>query len=312
MRCLVTGGAGFIGSHLCDELIRLEHEVVCIDNLITGNKDNIAHLLTHPHFTFLEKDCVKELALSQKVDFIFHLASPASPPKYQEFSLETMLVNTLGTYYLLELAKTDQIPLIFASTSEVYGDPAEHPQKETYWGHVNPTGIRSCYDEGKRAGEALVMIYVRKYGVDGRIIRIFNTYGPRMDIDDGRVVTNFIKAIKTRTSLTVNGDGKQTRSFCYVSDLVSGIIKVFTSSQVKGEVINLGNQNEMTVLELAKTLKKLTAYQGAIEFQSLPPDDPSRRRPDISKAISLLRWEPLVNLEDGLKKTIDYFLESTK
>jgi nucleoside-diphosphate-sugar epimerase len=222
--------------------------------------------------------------------------------------LETLLVNTLGTYQLLELAKSCNAIFVFASTSEVYGDPQEHPQKETYWGHVNPVGERSCYNESKRAGEAFVMTYVRKYGTDARIVRIFNTYGPRMDIDDGRVVTNFIKQIMAHSPLTINGRGTQTRSFCYVSDLVEGIFRSGTYENLKGEVINLGNPEEITVIELAKRLVELTGSQEEFVFAKLPTDDPSRRRPDISKAVTLLEWNPTISLDAGLRKTLDYFV----
>lgn len=307
MKCLVTGGAGFIGSHLCDRLLAEGHQVVCVDNFITGNKKNISHLLTNPQFSFIEQDCVQPLRELHGIEMIFHFASPASPPKYQKFPVETLLVNTVGTYNLLEIARTQHAVFIYASTSEVYGDPEEHPQKESYFGHVNPIGIRACYDEAKRAGEAFSTSFVKKYGIDARIVRIFNTYGPRMDIDDGRVVTNFIKQILSKQPLTINGEGTQTRSFCYVDDLVNGIVAVSKTAAMKGEVVNLGTTNEMTIVELANVLKKMTAYEGELKFQSMPSDDPVRRRPDISKAKTLLKWEPSVNLQTGLKKTLEYF-----
>lgn len=244
MKCLVTGGAGFIGSHLCDWLVAEGNDVICVDNLLTGNKRNITQLLTHPRFRFIQADCSKPLTEVTSADVIYHLASPASPPKYQKYFLETMLVNTYGTYLLLEQARKWKAKFLFASTSEAYGDPLIHPQPETYWGNVNPNGVRSCYDESKRMGEAFVMSYVRNFNMDARIVRLFNTYGPRMDIDDGRVVTNFIKQILRRLPLTVHGKGTQTRSFCYISDMVEGIVKVAQSEVARGEVINLGNTEE--------------------------------------------------------------------
>ena len=306
MKCLVTGGAGFIGSHLCDRLITEGHEVVCVDNLITGNKDNISQLISNAHFEFLESDCTQNLDTSFKAEAIFHLASPASPPKYQQYPIETLLVNTLGTKQLLDLARQWGARMLFASTSEVYGDPLEHPQKETYWGNVNPNGPRSCYDEGKRAGEAFVASYVRKFGVDCRVVRIFNTFGPRMDIDDGRVVTNFIKQILTQQALTIYGDGLQTRSFCYVSDLVSGLIAALQIG-IKGEVYNLGNPEEKSILEFAQFIKEITNYHGEFVHVDLPQDDPQMRQPDITKAKTTLKWEPQVSLTEGLQKTIAYF-----
>lgn len=307
MKCLVTGGAGFIGSHLCDRLLAEGHQVVCIDNLVTGNKKNISHLTANPSFSFTQFDCVRPFKEYKGIGAIFHLASPASPPKYQKFPIETLLVNSVGTYNLLEIARTQRSIFIFASTSEVYGDPREHPQRESYFGYVNPVGTRACYDEAKRAGEAFVTSYNRKYGLDGRIIRIFNTYGPRMDIDDGRVVTNFIRQILARQPLTIYGRGMQTRSFCYIDDLVTGILAVFHSEKMKGEVVNLGNPEEMTVLTLARRIMKMTQYAGELKFLELPADDPVRRRPDISKAKQLLNWEPEVGLEEGLEKTLKYF-----
>jgi len=307
MKCLVTGGAGFIGSFLCDRLLETGHEVVCIDNLVTGHKKNIAHLLSQPKFEFIEHDVTLPLPEAISASVIFHFASPASPPKYQKYAIETLLVNSIGTYYLLEKARVWQAKFIFASTSEVYGDPREHPQKETYWGHVNPNGPRSCYDEAKRVGESFVATYIRKYQLDGRIIRIFNTFGPRMDIDDGRVVTNFIKQILSRTPLTIQGDGSQTRSFCYISDLIEGIMSVFTTPAARGEVINLGNPEEKTILELLNIIKKVSHYWGETVFLPLPEDDPLRRKPDITKAQNLLHWEAKVGLEEGLTKTLEYF-----
>lgn len=307
MKCLVTGGAGFIGSYLCDELISDGHEVVAVDNEITGSAKNIAQLSTNPKFAYLKFDCSQPLPDQIQADVIFHFASPASPPKYQQYPVETMLVNTQGTYHLLEKAKKWKSLFILASTSEVYGDPLEHPQKESYWGNVNPVGPRSCYDESKRMAETLVSTYARLYGIDGRIIRIFNTYGPRMDINDGRVVTNFLKQVLGNKPLTVYGDGNQTRSFCYVTDLVQGILKIFSTKLHSGEVINLGNPDEMTVNDLAKAVKEITGYAGEILYKPLPQDDPVRRKPDISKAYELLGWTPQVTLKVGLEKTFSYF-----
>lgn len=309
MKCLVTGGAGFIGSHLCDRLLAEGHSVICIDNLITGNQQNIAHQLKNPYFQFIEHDCALPLPDTIEVQVIFHFASPASPPKYQLYPIETLLVNTVGTYNLLKLAKKCQAQFIYASTSEVYGDPKEHPQTETYWGNVNPNGPRSCYDEAKRCGEAWVMAYIRKFGIDGRIIRIFNTYGPRMDIDDGRVVTNFIKQIISGEKIVIYGTGSQTRSFCFVSDLVDGIIKVFTTKNLQGEVINLGNTEEYTIQSFAKFVAKTANYLQDFVYKPLPQDDPMQRKPDISKAQKLLDWQPRIELKTGIEKTFDYFKE---
>lgn len=310
MKFLITGGAGFIGSHLVERLLHDGHEVVAVDNLLTGSRKNLDTFLDNPQFTFVEHDCTKPIDWEHKIDIIYHLASPASPPKYQMYPIETLLVNTVGTYHLLELANKNSAIFVYASTSEIYGDPLEHPQKETYWGNVNTLGVRGCYDEGKRAGEAFVMAYVNKYSLDGRIIRIFNTYGPRMDIDDGRVVTNFIKEILEKKPLRINGDGMQTRSFCYVSDMVDGFIKVANTPAMKGEVVNLGTNEEMTILDLAQKLKKITGSSGGFEYQKMPQDDPLRRKPDITKAKNLLGWVPTVSLDEGLQKTLDFFKNS--
>ena len=307
IKCIVTGGAGFIGSHLVDQLLSDGNEVVAVDNLITGSKKNIAHLNSNSHFTFLEHDVSQPLPQDITAKMILHFASPASPPKYQKYPVETLLVNTVGTYHLLERARRDGAVFIFASTSEVYGDQLEHPQKETYWGRVNPNGERSCYDEGKRAGEAYTFTYLRKYDLDCRIVRIFNTYGPRMDIDDGRVVTNFIKQVINEKALTIYGDGNQTRSFCYISDLVEGIIRLINNPAAKGGVINLGNPQEMTVLELAEAVKQITGYSGHLIHEKLPTDDPIQRKPDISRAGELLHWTTTVSLEEGLRQTFAYF-----
>ena len=307
MKCLITGGAGFIGSHLADRLLAEGHQVIALDNLITGSRSNISHLISNAQFRFIQHDCIQGLPPDLETEVIFHFASPASPPKYQQYPVETLLVNTLGTYQLLEYCKNHGARMIFASTSEIYGDPLVHPQVETYWGNVNPNGPRSCYDESKRAGEAFVAAYIRKFGIDARIIRIFNTFGPRMDIHDGRIVTNFIRQILAQQPLVIYGDGSQTRSLCYVSDLVEGIFQVFMNPAAKGEVFNLGNPMEQTVKEFADYITKLFLKPQNYKFLSLPVDDPKRRRPDITKATQILGWEPKVSLEDGLKKTITYF-----
>ncbi|KKP59690.1 MAG: UDP-or dTTP-glucose 4-epimerase or 4-6-dehydratase [Candidatus Gottesmanbacteria bacterium GW2011_GWA1_34_13] len=307
MKCLVTGGAGFIGSHLCENLLNDEHEVYCLDNLITGSLDNISHLTNNSRFTFINHDCSKILPELPKFDYIFHFASPASPPKYQQYALETLLVNTYGTYLLLEKIRREKGIFIFASTSEIYGDPEEHPQKEKYWGKVNPVGIRSCYDEAKRLGETLITVYKNKFGIDGRIIRIFNTYGPRMSLDDGRIITNLIGQIKRNLPLTVYGNGSQTRSFCYISDLIIGIKLIAFDKKGKNQIFNLGNPEEISILETVNLMKKIINYQGEISYKELPEDDPAKRCPDISKIQKILGWCPKITLSEGLKKTWDSF-----
>lgn len=310
---IVTGGAGFIGSHICEELLKSGDTVICIDNLLTGSRENIEEFLQNPNFKFIEHDVTKQLPeIEGAIDGIFHFASPASPNKkspksYIAFPIETLLVNSLGTYNLLELAKEKNARFVYASTSEVYGDPAVSPQPETYFGNVNPNGIRSVYDEGKRFSEAAVMAYVRKYNLDGRILRIFNTYGDKMQKDDGRVVSNFIVQALAGSPITIYGDGSQTRSFCYVSDLVSGILEIMKRDNLKGEVINLGNPEERTVVSLAEIIKRLTNSKSEILFEELPEDDPTKRRPDITKAQKLLDFAPIVGVEEGLTKTIEYF-----
>lgn len=312
--CLVVGGAGFIGSHLCKSLLDDGYKVICVDNLITGSIENIEALKENPNFTFVEKDIIQKISESEFIDvnYILHLASPASPnsksaKSYINFPIETLLVNSQGTYNLLELAKRNNAKFLYASTSEVYGDPAVSPQREDYFGNVNPNGIRSCYDESKRFGEAISMAYFRKFDLDMRIIRIFNTYGPNMQEDDGRVVSNFIIQAISGAPITVYGEGSQTRSFCYVDDTVLGIKKALFTEETKGEVINIGNPVEYTVLELANLVLKLTGSSSRIVNESLPEDDPKKRKPDISKAKKLLDWEPKVGIEEGLRKTIDYF-----
>ncbi len=303
---IITGGAGFIGSHLCDALVA-DYKVICIDSFVTGRKSNISHLLPNKNFVLIERDITKPLRIKEPVHYIFHLASPASPVDYQERPIETMLANSLGTYNMLELAKKKKARILLASTSEVYGDPKEHPQKETYWGNVNPVGIRSCYDESKRFAEALAMSYFRQHNVDIRIARIFNTYGAKMRENDGRVIPNFISRALSNKPITVYGNGSQTRSFCYVFDLVEGLKKFMFNDSLSGEVINLGNPKEHTILETAKIVKKAVGSTSDIIFKDLPQDDPTRRNPDISKAKKLLLWEPKVSFEEGLKKTIDAF-----
>jgi len=303
----VTGGAGFIGSHLCDKLIESGYEVICLDNLLTGSKRNIEHFLNNPNFEFIEADVCDPISLSQDVNYIFHLASPASPVDYQNHPEETLLANSLGTLNVLKFAKESKAKVLIASTSEVYGDPKEHPQKETYWGNVNSYGPRSCYDEGKRFGEAATYVYINKHGIDARLIRIFNTYGPRMQKDDGRVISNFINQAINKKPLTVYGKGDQTRSFCFVSDLVEGIFKAMFTENTKGEIINLGNPEEYKIIDLADKIKKLTNSDSEIVYEDLPPDDPTQRQPDISKAKTLLSWEPKVTVDEGLQKTIEYY-----
>ncbi len=310
--CLVTGGAGFIGSHLCDKLLEKDYSVICVDNLITGNKKNISHLLSNPKFQFIHHDITKSLLEANSyqlkaINCVYHLASPASPIQYQKYSVETLLTNSQGTYHVLGLAQKYHSKFLLASTSEVYGDPQEHPQKETYWGHVNPIGKRSCYDESKRFAESLTMEFIRKMKIDARIIRIFNTYGPRMLKNDGRVISNFITQALKRLPLTVYGDGSQTRSFCYISDMVTGIIAAMEMDSTSGEVINLGNPDERKILKIAQFIKKLTASASKINFQDLPSDDPIRRKPDITKAQKMIGWHPKVSFPIGLTRTIRYF-----
>jgi len=305
MKVLVTGGAGFIGSFLCEKLLDEGHDVICLDNLSTSKKSNINYLLKKPKFKFLEHDVTKPIDLN--ADIIFHLASPASPVDYQKLPIETSMANSIGTYNMLQLTKKNNARLLLASTSEVYGDPIEHPQKETYWGNVNPLGIRSCYDESKRFAEALAMTFYRKHNLDVRIARIFNTFGPRMRLDDGRAVPNFIVQSLTRKPITVYGNGKQTRSFCYISDMVDGLMKLMVKDNLSGEVVNLGNPEERTVLDVAILIKDMTNSNSEITFKPLPKDDPIRRKPDITKARKILGWEPSAHFKSGLGKTIEWF-----
>ena len=304
MRILVTGGAGFLGSHLCERLLKEGHEVLCLDNFFTGRKTNITEFLKDPKFELVRHDIVLPILL--EVDKIYHLACPASPIHYQYNPVKTIKTNILGTLNMLGIAKRTRARILLASTSEVYGDPIMHPQTETYWGNVNPIGIRSCYDEGKRASETLMMDYHRQNRVDIKIVRIFNTYGPRMLQDDGRVVSNFIvQALKGR-DITVYGEGSQTRSFCYVDDLVDGMVRMMDSENFIGPV-NLGNPEEYTILDFAKKIIAMTGSKSKIIHQPLPSDDPTQRQPDITLAGAKLGWKPEVTVDDGLKRTIAYF-----
>ena len=304
-RALITGGAGFLGSHLCELFLDRGHEVICMDNLITGSPANIQHLIGRNGFTFVKYDVTNYIHCEGSLDYVLHFASPASPIDYLEKPIQTLKVGSLGTHKTLGVAKDKKARYLLASTSEVYGDPLVHPQKEDYWGNVNPVGPRGVYDEAKRFAEAMTMAYHRFHGVDTRIVRIFNTYGERMRINDGRVVPAFISQALRDEPMTVFGDGSQTRSFCYVSDLVEGIYRLLMSNETLP--VNIGNPNEMTVLQFAQEIKRLTGTKAPIEFRPLPEDDPKIRRPDITKAKKLLEWEPKVPLEAGLKRTIDYF-----
>jgi dTDP-glucose 4,6-dehydratase len=303
-RTLVAGGAGFLGSHLCDALLSKGHEVICMDNLITGSMDNVTHIQSD-RFHFVKQDVSQPFAVEGSLDNVMNLASPASPVDYYAHPVETLKVGSFGTYNLLELAQEKGAVFFMASTSEVYGDPLEHPQKETYWGNVNPVGPRSVYDESKRFSEALTMAYRRTHGVETRIVRIFNTYGPRMAINDGRAIPNFLYQALKGEDLTVYGDGSQTRSFCYVSDLIEGFVRLLKSSH--SDPVNLGNPIEMSLLEMAEKILQVTGSRSKIIFKPLPEDDPKVRQPDISQARKLLEWEPKVKLEEGLRDTLDYF-----
>ena len=304
---IVTGGAGFLGTHLCERLLDEGHRVVCVDNLITGTKANIAHILDHDDFEFLEHDVTRPFEVLGTIDNVLHFASPASPIDYLELPIQTLKVGSLGTHNTLGLAKAKQARYLLASTSEVYGDPLIHPQPESYWGNVNPVGPRGVYDEAKRFAEAMVMAYHRYHGLDTRIVRIFNTFGPRMRPKDGRVVPAFIQQSLLGEPLSVFGDGKQTRSFCYVDDLIEGIWRLLNSDFT--DPVNIGNPHEMTILEFADIIVKLTDGKSEIAFEPLPVDDPKTRQPDISLAKKILGWEPGVPLEEGLLKTVAYFQE---
>ncbi len=302
---VITGGAGFLGSHLTDLLLARGHRVLCLDNLITGNLDNIAHLRSNPDYEFIEHDVTEYIDVPGRVDYIWHFASPASPIDYLELPIQTLKVGALGTHKVLGLARAKKARMILASTSECYGDPLVHPQPETYWGNVNPIGPRGVYDEAKRFAEAMTMAYHRYHGVETRIVRIFNTYGPRMRPKDGRVVPAFITEALKNEPITVFGDGKQTRSFCYVSDLIEGIYRLMMSDFV--EPVNIGNPREMTVLQFAHEIKRLCKSDAPIVHKPLPVDDPKIRQPNIQRARELLKWEPQVELAEGLDRTIAYF-----
>jgi len=302
---VITGGAGFVGSHLCDFLLNKNFKIICIDNLITGDKKNIEHLGSNKNFKFINHDVSKHIKIDEDVDYVLHFASPASPVDYQKIPIQTLKAGSLGTHNTLGLALTKKAKYMLASTSEIYGDPQINPQSESYWGNVNPTGPRGCYDESKRFAEALTMAYHRIHNVDTRIVRIFNTYGPRMRKDDGRVVPNFINQALKNEPITVYGDGNQTRSFCYVSDLIEGIYKLMMSNI--SDPVNLGNPEEHTILEFAEIIKKLTNSKSKIMFKNLPVDDPHVRCPDISKAKKELKWGSKIGLMEGLQKTVGFF-----
>lgn len=305
MRAVVTGGAGFLGSHLCDLLLEKGWEVLCLDNLVTGSDANISHLLEHPRFRFARQDVSRYIEVPGPVDAVLHFASPASPPDYLRLPIQTMKVGSLGTHNTLGLALAKKAKYLLASTSECYGDPTVSPQPETYWGYVNSVGPRSVYDEAKRFSEALTMAYHRHRGVDTHIVRIFNTYGPRMRLNDGRALPNFLYQALTGEPVTVYGDGKQTRSFCYVSDLIDGIYRLLESDEHMPT--NIGNPQEITILEFAERVRKLVGSDTPIVFRELPQDDPKQRCPDITKAKRILNWQPKVNLEEGLRRTFEYF-----
>lgn len=305
-KCLVTGGAGFIGSHLCEDLLLAGHEVIALDNLFTGSKDNINHLRDNKRFEFIRHDVTEPILL--EAEEVYHLACPASPVHYQFNPVKTIKTNVLGTVNMLGLCKRVGAKFLLASTSEVYGDPLEHPQRESYWGNVNPIGPRSCYDEGKRVAETLTVNYQQMNKVDAKIVRIFNTYGPRMLFNDGRVVSNFVVQALNNEDITIYGDGSQTRSFCFVSDLVNGLTATMNKNGFHGPV-NLGNPNELSIGALADRIIKMTGSKSKLAFKTLPQDDPTRRQPDITIAKKELGWEPKITLEDGLKKTIENFRE---
>jgi dTDP-glucose 4,6-dehydratase len=311
MRTLITGGAGFVGSHLCERFLALGHEVVCVDNFITGTLGNVEHLRSHPGFQFRRHDISHPFEYDESIDHVLHFASPASPVDYLKHPIPTLKVGSLGTHNTLGLAKAKGARYLLASTSEVYGDPEEHPQREDYWGHVNCVGVRGCYDESKRFAEAMVMAYHRYHDVNTRIIRIFNTYGPAMRLDDGRVLPNFMGQALRGEPLTVYGDGSQTRSFCYVEDLVEGIVRLLLNTEHHLPV-NLGNPDEVTVLEFAREIVALTDSKSKIEFKPLPEDDPRVRKPDITKARTLLGWEPRVSRTEGLRRTLEYFQKKVR
>ncbi|MDY6855217.1 MAG: UDP-glucuronic acid decarboxylase family protein [Thermodesulfobacteriota bacterium] len=305
MRTLITGGAGFLGSHMCDRLIAEDHFVICMDNLITGNLDNIAHLFGNENFLFIKHDVTEYIYVEGSLDYILHFASPASPIDYLKLPIQTLKVGSLGTHKALGLAKAKNAGFLLASTSECYGDPLVHPQPEDYWGNVNPIGFRGVYDEAKRFAEAMTMAYNRYHGIDTKIVRIFNTYGPRMRLDDGRALPTFMCQALRGEGLTVFGDGSQTRSFCYVSDLIEGIYRLLLSDE--SLPVNLGNPDELTILDFAKKVIEITDTKKKIAFKALPQDDPKVRQPDIRKAKRILQWEPNISLDEGLRLTLKYF-----
>jgi dTDP-glucose 4,6-dehydratase len=305
LRAVITGGAGFLGSHLCGFLLDKGWEIVCLDNLVTGADSNVSHLLAHPRFRFVRQDVTQHIEVEGAVGAVLHFASPASPPDYLKFPIQTLKVGSLGTHNALGLALAKKAKFLLASTSECYGDPEVSPQPESYWGRVNPVGPRGVYDEAKRFAEAMTMAYHRYHGVDTRIVRIFNTYGPRMRLNDGRALPNFLYQALSGLPITVYGDGKQTRSFCYVSDLIDGIHRLLESGE--HEPVNIGNPQEITILEFAERVRALAGANVPIEFRPLPQDDPKQRCPDISKAHRILQWQPKVGLEEGLQLTYEYF-----
>ena len=304
-KTLITGGAGFLGSHLCDLLLSRGHQVICMDNLITGNMENISHLFENPNFKFIKYDVTEFVYVKDKLDNILHFASPASPIDYLEYPIQTLKVGSLGTHKVLGLAKEKNARFLLASTSETYGDPLEHPQREEYWGNVNPIGPRGVYDEAKRFAEAMTMAYHRYHRVDTRIVRIFNTYGPRMRLNDGRVLPTFITQALSNEDIPVFGDGSQTRSFCYVSDLIEGIYRLLNTDY--SEPVNIGNDEEITILEFAKEIIELVGSKSRIVYKDLPVDDPKIRQPDISRANKILGWKPNISRSEGLRMTLEYF-----
>ncbi|MBM4173249.1 MAG: SDR family oxidoreductase [Ignavibacteria bacterium] len=304
-RILITGGAGFLGSHLCDKFIGKGYDVICMDNLITGSTDNIAHLIGNEHFRFIHHDVTEYMYIDGELDAILHFASPASPVDYLRYPIQTLKVGSLGTHKALGLAKAKKARFLLASTSEVYGDPLTHPQEESYWGNVNPVGIRGVYDEAKRFAEAMTMAYHRYHGLETRIVRIFNTYGPRMRIEDGRAIPAFMSQALRGEDLTVFGDGSQTRSVCYVDDLVEGIYRLLLSDE--SDPVNIGNPDELSMLDLAKEILEISGSMSKISYKDLPQDDPKVRQPDITRARAILKWEPSVQRSEGLVKTLDYF-----
>jgi dTDP-glucose 4,6-dehydratase len=305
VRIVITGGAGFIGSHLCERYLNDGHEVVCVDNLITGRRENVEPFVSHPRFRFVQHDVSHPLHIDGPVDMVLHFASPASPVDYLKYPIQTLKVGSLGTHNTLGLAKAKNASYLLASTSEVYGDPEEHPQRETYWGHVNPIGLRGVYDEAKRFAEAMTMAYHRTHGVNTHIARIFNTYGPRMRLDDGRALPNFMGQALRNEPLTIYGDGSQTRSFCYIDDLIEGLVRLAVTDF--HEPVNLGNPNEVTIRQFAEEILHLSGSSSGIVFKPLPEDDPRIRRPDITRAQRLLNWSPKIERTEGLRRTLEYF-----